>query len=898
MNDQYEAFCMASPLFYEALNTERTAGKSFVIADRALPVGWRQEAQDDWLVYVPDQLNVPSQGWKIHVSACLDNAEKVLDAVWRYCVPKNIEFKFLRSEAVLWLRSSKYAPRGYSGKLVTIYPPDDTACETILRELGEQLDGEPGPYILSDLRWNAGPLYTRYGGYKARHCVDDAGQVVLAIEDGEGTLVPDRRGPVFYVPPWVELPDFLVPHLAARNAVTVTDMPYTIEQVMHFSNGGGLYRGRDSRTGAEIVLKEGRPHAGLDGTGADAVARIEREYTMLRRLAGVAGIPVAYEQFELGEHHFMAMEYVDGTPLRAELVRRYPMINVSSTAEDFAAYTDWAMGIYGEVETTVAAMHERGVVYGDLHLFNIMVRAGSGDIVLLDFETATLIAENAPPSLGNQGFAPPARVVGVDRDRYALACLRLALFLPITQILWLSRTKVTHFAEVIAEHFPVAPEFLAEAVETIGRIGGDPAGAATRGIGGTLAPADATADPPQLRLEPDRDSWPDLRERLVRAIVASASTDRDDRLFPGDIEQFRLGGLGLAYGAAGVLYALSVTGAGRFDEYEEWLLRRAGSPPPGTMLGLYDGLHGVAFTLDHLGHRQAALDAVDMCLKDDWTGLGLDLFGGLAGIGLNLAHLADRAGEPGLRDAARRAADLIGERLGDADSVAELSGRPHPHAGLLRGSSGPAMFLMRTYDDTHDQGYLDRAAVALRQDLRRCIVRDSGAMEVNEGWRTMPYLALGSVGVGMALDAYLARRWDEEFAEASVAIRRAAESRLYVQSGLFAGRAGILLYLAGRSPAPDDDPQVAAQLRRLAWHAIPFGGGVAFPGDQLLRLSMDLATGTAGILLAVGAALHDRPVHLPLVAPTAGARPAYPSARPGPSQILVPPRHELSVTTS
>jgi len=32
---------------------------------------------------------------------------------------------------------------------------------------------------------------------------------------------------------------------------------------------------------------------------------------------------------------------------------------------------------------------------------------------------------------------------------------------------------------------------------------------------------------------------------------------------------------------------------------------------------------------------------------------------------------------------------------------------------------------------------------------------------------------------------------------------------------------------------------------------------VAFPGDQLLRLSMDLATGSAGVLLALHAALDQ-----------------------------------------
>lgn len=857
MNERYEAFCMAHPLFYDALHSENTAGKSFATASRPLPAGWRREEQDDWLVFAPAELDLPAQGWKIHVSATLANADRVLDAVWDYCVARNIEFKFLRSEAALWLRSSKYAPRGYSGKLITIYPHDDDACATLLRELGEILDGEPGPYILSDLRWGTGPLHVRYGGFVPQHCVDASGQVVLAIADDTGALVPDRRDPVFYVPPWVKLPDFLAPHLAARNAVTVSDLPYVIDSVLHFSNGGGLYRGRDTRTDREIVLKEARPHAGLDGTGADAVARAAREFEMLQRLAGIPGIPEVFDFFTLGEHRFLAMEYIDGRPLHKTLVRRYPMIDVSAGPAEYAAYVEWALDIYQRVEQTVLAMHERGVVYGDLHLFNIIIRPDD-TVALLDFEVASYVAENARPGLGNQGFAAPNTTTGIDVDLYALACLRLALFLPITQILWLARAKTPHLAEVISEHFPLPDGFLDHAVDVITAAERKrlPAGSA-------LPTADA------IRL--DIDDWPDTRARLVRAILATATPEREDRLFPGDIEGFRLGGLGLAYGASGILYALSVTGAGRHPEHEEWLLRQAKQPPPGTMMGLYDGLHGVAFTLEHFGYREQALTALDMCMNDGWESLGLDLLGGISGIGLNLAHFADRTGDAALRAAAVHAADLVAERLGTVDSVAELSSLEHPYAGLFRGSSGPALLLLRMFDDTGDTAYLDQAAVALRQDLRRCRLRDNGVMEVNEGWRTMPYLAVGSVGIGIAIEEYLARRFDDEFARASQAIRRAALSRLYVQTGVFTGRAGMLLYLAGQSASPHTDPDLRDQLSRLPWHALPLADGLAFAGDQLLRLSMDLATGTAGVLLAIGAARHDQPVHLPLL-PAAGSR--------------------------
>ncbi|MGQ0774983.1 MAG: class III lanthionine synthetase LanKC [Pseudonocardiales bacterium] len=864
VDDRYEAFCMADPLFYDALHSERSAGASFPTASRPLPDGWQHGEQDDWLIFKSGNASLPAQGWKIHISGCRDNAERILDAVWDYCMPRGIDFKFLRSQTALFSRVSKYAPRGYSGKLVTIYPADDSACETILRELGGILDGEPGPYILSDLRWNKGPLHVRYGGFFLQYCKDDRGEAVLAIADGTGTLVPDLRDPVFRVPPWVTLPDFLVPHLAARNAVTVADLPYTIEKPLHFSNGGGIYLGRDTRTDEQVVLKEGRPHAGLDDWGHDAVRRVEREYDMLQRLAGIAGIPKVRDLFWLGEHRFLVMEYIEGTALNRAIVSRYPLIDESAGPEELARYTDWSLDICRQVEDTLTAVNERGVVYGDLHLWNVMVREDD-TIVLLDFEVSSLVEEGIRAGLGNPGFAAPRGTTGLDVDRYALACLRLALFLPtMTTLLWMFRPKARHYAEIIAEQFPVPPEVLAKAVEII------------------VSPDTPVA--PSPRIDPDPGQWPQLRDDLVRSIVASATPERDDRLFPGDIQQFTVGGVGLAHGAAGVLYALSATGAGRYPQFEEWLVSRVTSTADGAQLGLYDGLHGVAFVLDHLGYQQEALDTLDLCLREKWETIGPDLRSGLAGVGLNLLHFADRTGEPALRVAAHRAAELVAESLGDDDPELasgdgitgdEISGGVHPWAGLMRGRAGQALLLLRAYDDTGDTGFLDCAAVALRQDLRRCTVRPDGTLHVNEGWRTMPYLYVGSVGIGMVLDEYLARRGDERFVEANRHIELAAQSIMYIQPELFLGRAGILLYLAGRSSSPATDLKVAKQVRCLAWHALPYAGGLAFPGTALLRLSMDLATGTAGVLLALGAALHDGPVHAPLLAPT--WRPAPPA---------------------
>ncbi|HEY0621304.1 MAG TPA: class III lanthionine synthetase LanKC [Kribbella sp.] len=853
--EQYELYCLADRHFYDTPTNRGAEQPDFTLCARPVPDDWEHQAGDIWMHYAPRGLSLPLQGWKVHVSSCLEDAERALAAVWDYCVPRGLPFKFLRSEPVLVMLNSKAAFRGSSGKLVTIYPADESQLELVLKELDGILDGVRGPYILSDLRYGDGPLFVRYGAFVEQHCLSDNGERVLALSDTDGRLIPDVRGPIFSTPSWVTLPSFLEPHLDARNAVTTNEMAYAIESVIHFSNGGGVYLGHHRVTNTRVVLKEGRPMAGLDVTGRDAVTRVQHERDILDRLAGLDVVPAVHDYFALGGHHFLVQEFIDSNPLQRLLVRQFPLTHPDPSPDELARYAEWAIPMLARVEEAVRSLHERGVVFGDLHPDNVLLGSAATDphlaapfrqdrLVLIDFEVATLAEQRARSALAHPGFAAPSDRKGVDVDLYALACLCLGLFAPqTTMLLQLHPAKARHLAELITETFPVPKATIDEAVATI-------TGSA------------ATDDPVLEALPlPGRESWEQIRDAMTRAIVASATPERDDRLFPGDIAQFMPGGgTSLAYGAAGVLYALDRTGAGRFGEYDDWLRKHALDPATG--IGLYDGLHGVAHVLAELGYRQDALDVLDRCLPDPAeSSRELGLHSGLAGIGLNLLHFAQ---EPGLLAQATRVIELVADRLGGPDDVPEISGGAHPRAGLMYGSSGPALLFLRAYERFGDTSLLDLAATALRQDLRRCIRDEFGMLQVNQGWRTLPYLEEGSAGIALTLDRYLRHRPDEEFTGALDALRLVYRCGYFVQPGLFMGRAGMIAAAAMQARTHrQPDQSTAALIRGLAWHAVPYGGGLAFPGNQLLRLSMDLATGSAGVLLALGTALHDEPVALP-----------------------------------
>ncbi|MGK4584722.1 class III lanthionine synthetase LanKC [Kitasatospora sp. HPMI-4] len=854
---RYEAYSYADQLFYES-PVRWAALEEFPATTEPAPPGWVRTARDIWVGCQPAGLQLPEQGWKIHVSARIDNAERILDVVRAYCFENRVAFKFLRSPALVRTQNAKYASRGSSGKFLTLYPVGDEALERCLLELDAALDGAPGPYILSDLRWRKGPLHLRYGGFTEQFCRSETGELVLAFREPSGRLRPDVRRAVFEVPEWAPVPAVLTQALADSAQTSVDAFPYTVERALHFSNGGGIYLARPAEGGEQVVLKEARPYAGLDQRGEDAVQRLGREYEALRRLEGVDAVPAVLGRLTAWEHHFLVQEYVEGEPLNRWLARNYPLVHPDPDAGVIAEYREKALRILDGVAQGLRAIHERGVVFGDLHPRNLIVRP-DGRVAFVDFELASPVDEFLRPALGAAGFAAPAGLTGFAVDEHALAALRLWIFMPLVQLTVLSPGKGDALVRAARQRFALPPQALPNPPAAPGVRSAEPSGEAFEEL-----------------LSGDPAAWPRLRGELAAAITASATPTRTDRLFPGDPNQFTHDGLGLSYGAAGVLWALHATGAAVDPGHTEWLLdavaREACRP------GLFIGAHGVAYVLDQLGRRPEALDLLDRLGKDDPDGYGADLSGGLAGIGLTLLHFADATQDRDLRAAAVDAAERAVARLGlhGPDGGSAPAGA---RVGLMHGASGTALLLLRLYQDSGEGALLDLAGQALDRDLSRCVPSADGTLQVDDGPRVLPYLESGSAGIAAVLQEYLRHRPDPVLSEQLEKIRAAAEPEFIVQSGLFNGRAGLialLRLLQGEGEAHAG--LIRRHIRRLAWHVIPYQGHPAFPGEQLLRLSMDLATGTAGVLAALGTAFAGTPA-LPFW-PTAGLAQDRPATSP------------------
>lgn len=830
-------YCRKDSLFYD---TPDGSGASHDFhAGRVPAPGWTVGRGRDWTVCTEPGITVPDQGWKVHVSASPDNAESLLDIVSPYCAEHLLMFKYINNRDILSRRGSKYGDRTASGKFITIYPPNTESLERTLRDLDELIGGTPAPYILSDLRWGKGPLFVRYGGFVLKLARAENGALVPAIENPDGELVPDERRPSFRPPAWVTLPDCLAEALALRSQGTLKAFPFRVYKALHFSNGGGVYRAVDIRTGDEVLLKEARPLAGLDASGSDAIARMEREHWAVAQLAGLPFAPALVDYRYGHEHRFLAREFIEGVPLVDLLQTRHPYAAGDNTPAGRAAYRTWALEILAQVEQGVLAMHARGVVFGDLHPGNILVKP-DGMVAFIDMETATPIEENCRQSMGALGFHAPGHLLGAAADLYALAVLRLSMFILMPQIVPWGAAKVRELIEVAAKQFDLPPAFVAD-------------------LGHNLGP-DALGNTTDYTVP-----WPadpvdeHLRSRIAASIVTSATPQRNDRLYPGDAMQFLVpgGGTTFAYGAAGVLWVLSRTGHQPPAEHQQWLVDQAeGLQVDGP--GFCTGLAGVAYTLEHLGRSDAATAVLDRAIAMPLTGVNDGLAEGWAGLGLTALHLADMRRDPAYLGVAR---DLAARLDRDRDAGA---GRT-PRVGLLHGRTGPALFLLRLFQQTGDGGYLDAAMEELRADLDTV-----GLHGASTGLQLGPGLA-GSAGLAMVTRAVLRERPDEKLQRTYDSLLTMASSQFAVPGGLFKGRAGAVLALVD-----DDRPSTNAAILRshvdaLGWEAVSTAQDrVDFIGDHGYRLSTDLATGSAGVLLALEAVACRDPL-LPFVGRELGA---------------------------
>ena len=804
---------LQSGCFYEA---SKAKDQEFICQP---PKDWQNFYQGDWHCCLSPR-PLAQQGWKIHLSVALGQEQEVLDVVSSYCFARQLSFKWTRSKRAWLLKNSKYADRVASGKFITIYPEDGEFIQTVFDLAALLKEFAPGPYILSDRRWQASPVYYRYGAFKEM-IKEIAGQKRCCLQAPDGSWQEDQRCPYYCPPDFVQEPAELAKNnFQVKGADFSRLTAYQIKGALHFSNGGGVYLAR--KNSKNYVIKEGRPAAGLDGHGQDAFSRIQKEAAWLKKLAQVPEVVDIKEDFQAWIHAYLVEDYVSEQTLGDYVAENYPFYS-----EKRAAYVAQSLRIAEKLRRAVAHVHAQGVAIGDLQADNVMITE-DGEVKLIDFEAAASLTAPYNPGIITAGFSDWALETYEQADLYGLYQTIRFLFLPISnraRSSWPMQNLNLrcYFSKEAADYLEDLRQQLLPKCPLLGK--------------------ENEADDRQ------EETWPslnELRENISRGIKAdwqSPNLIKVDLPLLEDPDQR----LTVDNGALG--YGLLVARCGQAAEKKKFLAWLRKQPMEElTAAGLFTGRAGLGGIIYELGDKAWGRQLI---WSAQGTSADLSLRSGLSGIALAKIALAK---EEGLA----KSSELI--KIGEEIAAGY---EKMPANGLMTGRLGAILALWKIGCFLKREDFKEAAKTGLDALLEKDLVQVDQHVFLAEDGRRMPYLANGTAGLALVLAAIAKDDPKEDrYQEISKQAAETMDSFCSYLGGLFTGYAGLMLpdLALGRKKA------LGEKLRLLNNYLLPREEGTLVAASCGYRCSMALAAGASGVLLLLeGIARNDASLWLPLV---------------------------------
>lgn len=710
--------------------TESQYAAALAQLSRVSQGAWRNASRPgsvvSWRVFSRSDVNLSSEGWKLHVSCATADVVDMIGKLAPILFERRSPFKIparLRDVATI---NFGLAGETQIGKILTIYPCEDDFAY-LGRELTEKWQNTDGPWILTDVPvQHPRRVFARWGAFSEHLRVDRFGISSHQIRGPDGRYVQDERRGDGRQPSWAPAPPLVLDD-AARPPILKDPQP---------SVGGRTYLPLGylpSRAGSAValvldvgsldtaILKTVRRGAQSDANGFDSFDRLKNEYQVLRELRqlGIDGVPIAIAiDAKGGELLSSVQSNLDGPNLSqvagAERVACLPLLTEA-----------------------VAQLNNAGFVHRDVKLANA-VRV-IDKVALIDFEFTAPVGSREHIPGGTPGYVGPegaGPVAEVSQDSYALGVTIFEAITGISPAVVPPNERGGRMTGILAQQgLTAAADLVHQFTLTDPKQRPAPSDAAGHG---SLAQcwrevlSSASAKPPQQISRRHRNKWLRCAFEVARDAERFARRQEHGSTWQFIDDHGPSLGESLYGGAAGAAVALRVLGAqlgySAFSDqaYEGglWLASRA---PLSHAHGMFTGNAGVGVTLALLGRDRndpTLLDGASDRLRAAATAdfKDPDLFSGCAGIVWAGVLIAQLLQAPWPLEAVRGHADALIENV-SRDPQSGICCWPScedhdpggtPYFGVAHGSAGIALALAMWGAATRDARSCELAHETLR----------------------------------------------------------------------------------------------------------------------------------------------------------------------------------------
>jgi hypothetical protein len=366
-----------------SLNLAKSLNKSWrELCDRFLPVFLQDTI---WRYSRLKEREDPDQGWKLHISATILTAPKVLETVAPFLESQKAFYKAPISLAELKkINSGVYYNYTQIGKFITIYPQSDEQAVFFAEQLHQLTREMPAPAVPFDFKFKPKScVYYRYGAFKTFEIKNEDGSTVLAMRDRNGELIPDLRFSESAKPEWISNP-FPIALIEEETSYTPLKNDYKVFRALSQRGKGGVYQAVDFSANHPrfCLVKEGRKNGEVDWDGRDGFWRVQYEKRVLETLQSAGcDVPQVYDSFETDGNFYLVTEFIEGETLHRFLQKRKKRLSISQAIKFAIRLSD-----------LMARIHSAGWLWRDCKPDNLIVTK-NGVLRPIDFEGACPISQ-------------------------------------------------------------------------------------------------------------------------------------------------------------------------------------------------------------------------------------------------------------------------------------------------------------------------------------------------------------------------------------------------------------------------------------------------------------------------------------------------------------------------